>query len=293
MPTNDPRPTKAVRRDEARAKAAQMRKEQERKAKRNRILAISGLVVAVLALVAVAFSILKQNKANEAANSNVAYGQGTRERGRARRSTTSPRPAPPTTPAGSPSAAPAATTSARSVTTTSTSRSTSTSCAPTAASSTRPTPATSTRSLGGGRRDHHVPPGLDPRPHAPRAARTRRVRSTPTAIVADQVAGALHRLRHRAVQGPAGRGHLGPDRRRDRQDRQGPRRPGRGDRRPSPTRSTAPSTPRTRRASRARGGRSPRGRRRHQPGRHRPAEFSTPTVLIDGEPFEDGRHPAP
>ena len=77
MPTNDPRPTKAVRRDEARAKAAQMRKEQERKAKRNRILAISGLVVAVLALVAVVFSIVNQNKANEAANSNVAYGQGT------------------------------------------------------------------------------------------------------------------------------------------------------------------------------------------------------------------------
>ena len=69
MPTNDPRPTKAVRRDEARAKAAQMRKEQERKAKRNRILAISGLVVAVLALVAVVFSIVNQNKANEAANS--------------------------------------------------------------------------------------------------------------------------------------------------------------------------------------------------------------------------------
>jgi len=76
MPTNDPRPTKAVRRDEARAKAAQMRKEQERKAKRNRLLAIGGLVVAVVALVAVVFSILNQNKANEAANSDVAYGQG-------------------------------------------------------------------------------------------------------------------------------------------------------------------------------------------------------------------------
>ncbi|WP_421732284.1 DsbA family protein [Cellulomonas sp.] len=75
MPTNDPRPTKAVRRDEARLKAAQMRKEQERKAKRNRILAISGLAVAVLALVAVAFTIVNQNKANEAANSDVVYGQ--------------------------------------------------------------------------------------------------------------------------------------------------------------------------------------------------------------------------
>jgi len=77
MPTNDPRPTKAVRRDEARAKAAQMRKEQERKAKRNRILAISGLVVAVIALAGVAYSIVQTNKANEAANSNVTYGQGT------------------------------------------------------------------------------------------------------------------------------------------------------------------------------------------------------------------------
>lgn len=75
MPTNDPKPTKAVRRDEARAKAAQMRKEQERKAKRNRILAIAGLAVAVVALVAVAFTIVNQNKANEAANSDVVYGQ--------------------------------------------------------------------------------------------------------------------------------------------------------------------------------------------------------------------------
>ena len=75
MPTNDPRPTKAVRRDEARIKAAQMRKEQERKAKRNRLLAIIGLVVAVAALVAIAFSIWNQNKANEAANADVVYGQ--------------------------------------------------------------------------------------------------------------------------------------------------------------------------------------------------------------------------
>jgi len=74
MPTNDPRPTKAVRREEARLKAAQMRKEQERKARRNRILAISGLVVAIIALVAVAFTIVNQNKANEAANSDVVYG---------------------------------------------------------------------------------------------------------------------------------------------------------------------------------------------------------------------------
>src|SRR3954452_648167 len=74
MPTNDPRPTKAVRREDARLKAAQMRKEQERKAKRNRLLAISGLVVAVVALVAVASLIVNQNKSNQAANSDVVYG---------------------------------------------------------------------------------------------------------------------------------------------------------------------------------------------------------------------------
>ena len=58
MPTNDPRPTKAVRRDEARAKAAQMRKEQERKAKRNRIVGVAILVVAVLGLAFVIWKIV-------------------------------------------------------------------------------------------------------------------------------------------------------------------------------------------------------------------------------------------
>jgi len=76
MPTNDPRPTKSQRRDEARAKALAMRKEQERKAKRNRLIAIVGLAVAVAALVAVAFFIVKQQKDTEAANSTVAYGNG-------------------------------------------------------------------------------------------------------------------------------------------------------------------------------------------------------------------------
>lgn len=76
MPTNDPRPTKAVRRDEARLKAAQMRKEQERKARRNRIVGISVIVVAVLALGGVVFSIVHNQKTNEANNSSVAYGGG-------------------------------------------------------------------------------------------------------------------------------------------------------------------------------------------------------------------------
>ncbi len=76
MPTNDPRPTKAVRRDEARVKAAQMRKEQERKAKRNRIVGISVLVLAVLALGFVAYKIVSESKSNASANSDVVYGDG-------------------------------------------------------------------------------------------------------------------------------------------------------------------------------------------------------------------------
>jgi protein-disulfide isomerase len=74
MPTNEPRPTKAVRRDEARIKAAQMRKEQERKAKRNRIIGISVLVVAVLALGFIVWKIVSEQNANASANSDVVYG---------------------------------------------------------------------------------------------------------------------------------------------------------------------------------------------------------------------------
>lgn len=74
MPTNEPRPTKAVRRDEARAKAAQMRKEQERKAKRNRLVGIAVLVVAVLVLGFVGYKIVSDSNANAAANSDVVYG---------------------------------------------------------------------------------------------------------------------------------------------------------------------------------------------------------------------------
>src|SRR6478609_3957165 len=76
MPANEPRPTKAVRRDEARLKAAQMRKEQERKAKRNRLIGISVIVVAVLALGGVVYTIVSNQKTNEANNSEVVYGGG-------------------------------------------------------------------------------------------------------------------------------------------------------------------------------------------------------------------------
>lgn len=74
MPTNDPRQSKAERRDAARTKAAELRKQQEAKAKRNRVLAISGLGVAVVALVVVVAMILRQGAANEATYSDIVYG---------------------------------------------------------------------------------------------------------------------------------------------------------------------------------------------------------------------------
>jgi protein-disulfide isomerase len=66
MPTNDPRPSKAERRDEARVKAIQMREEQKKREKRNRIIAISGLVAAVVVLVVVVALILGQTKGTTA-----------------------------------------------------------------------------------------------------------------------------------------------------------------------------------------------------------------------------------
>ena len=74
MPTNAPRPTKAQRRDEAREKALALRKQQEARARRNRLLAILGLVVAVVALVGVAFAIINQSRQNEAAYGSSVYG---------------------------------------------------------------------------------------------------------------------------------------------------------------------------------------------------------------------------
>ncbi|MDM7830487.1 DsbA family protein [Cellulomonas edaphi] len=76
MPTNDPRPSKNQRRDEAREKARLMRIEQERKAKRTRLLVIAFGVVVVLALgTAVAF-ILKSNADKADQYGQVAYGGG-------------------------------------------------------------------------------------------------------------------------------------------------------------------------------------------------------------------------
>lgn len=77
MPSNDPRPTKSQRRDEARAKALAMRQEQERKARRSRTIAIIGLLVAVVVLGGVVFAIVRQGQANAEAYGNVVFAGGT------------------------------------------------------------------------------------------------------------------------------------------------------------------------------------------------------------------------
>ena len=79
MPSNAPRPTKSQRRDDARAKALAMRQEQERKARRTRMIAITGLVAAVLVLGAVIFAIVRQGQANAEAYADVVYAAGTQD----------------------------------------------------------------------------------------------------------------------------------------------------------------------------------------------------------------------
>jgi len=74
VPTNDPRPTKSQRRDEARAKALQMRQEQERRARRTKILTASLLVVVVAAVAAVVAITIKNNAETEARYGSVVYG---------------------------------------------------------------------------------------------------------------------------------------------------------------------------------------------------------------------------
>lgn len=76
MPTNDPRPTKAARREDARAKAQAMRQEQERRAKRNRLLAIGGLLAAVAVLAVVIVAIVRQGAERAEAYGTVQYGGG-------------------------------------------------------------------------------------------------------------------------------------------------------------------------------------------------------------------------
>lgn len=69
MPTNDPRPSKAARRDQAREQARAMREQQLKREKRNRLLAISGLVAAVVVLAIVVVLILRPG----AATAGIAY----------------------------------------------------------------------------------------------------------------------------------------------------------------------------------------------------------------------------
>jgi protein-disulfide isomerase len=73
MPTNDPRITKAERRDEARIKALQLREEQKKREKRNRIVAITGLVAAVAVLAVVVVIILGQSNGSTSASGSVLY----------------------------------------------------------------------------------------------------------------------------------------------------------------------------------------------------------------------------
>lgn len=77
MPTNDPRQNKAQRREEARIKALELRKEQERRAKRNRIFAISGIGVLALVLVGAVVFVMQQDRANRVSYAQVVYGGDT------------------------------------------------------------------------------------------------------------------------------------------------------------------------------------------------------------------------
>ncbi|MBU4215222.1 MAG: thioredoxin domain-containing protein [Actinobacteria bacterium] len=76
MPTNEPRPSKNQRREEARVRAQQMRKEQESKARRNRFIGIGALGVAVIALVVAVVMVVNQSSttaANASGFASAAY----------------------------------------------------------------------------------------------------------------------------------------------------------------------------------------------------------------------------
>jgi len=76
MPPTDPRPTKAQRRDDARARALELRKQQERAARRNRIIVLSVVGIAVLGLITAVALVLTQSKNNAAASADVPFGDG-------------------------------------------------------------------------------------------------------------------------------------------------------------------------------------------------------------------------
>lgn len=69
MPSNTPRADKAAQRDAARRKALELRALQEKKAKRSRIIAVSGLVAALAILAVVVVMILNQGKTSTPAAS--------------------------------------------------------------------------------------------------------------------------------------------------------------------------------------------------------------------------------
>ena len=74
MPNNDTRPTKAQRQADARARAAEIRRQQEKTAKRNRFLAIGGAILAVVVVAgAIGFAFLSSQH-NKTDFAQVAFG---------------------------------------------------------------------------------------------------------------------------------------------------------------------------------------------------------------------------
>ncbi len=77
---NDPRPTKAQRQAEARARAAELRRQQEITQKRNRFLAIGGAILAVVVIVGAVVFVLVQNRQNATTyGSSVSFGRADSE----------------------------------------------------------------------------------------------------------------------------------------------------------------------------------------------------------------------